>query len=144
MTSYYVWFAAAVVLVIAEMATGTFYLLMIACGVAAGGVAALLGVAEPLQTIVAALVAILAIALLRRSRYGKLRRRDAASNPDVNLDIGQEVEVPAWDDSRRARVPYRGADWTVELAPGGEPTPGRYRIVEIRGATLIVARRYTA
>jgi len=144
MTSYYLWFAAAVVLVIAEMATGTFYLLMIACGVAAGGVAALLGVAEPLQTIVAALVAILAIALLRRSRYGKLRRRDAASNPDVNLDIGQEVEVPGWDDSRRARVPYRGADWTVELAPGSEPTPGRYRIVEVRGATLIVARRYTA
>jgi len=144
MTSYYLWFAAAVVLVIAEMATGTFYLLMIACGVAAGGVAALLGVEEPLQTIVAAVVAILAILLLRRSRFGKLRRRDAASNPDVNLDIGQEVEVPAWDDSRRARVPYRGADWTVELAPGSEPKPGRYRIVEVRGATLIVARHYTA
>ena len=144
MTSYYLWFAVAVVLVIAELATGTFYLLMIALGVAAGGVAALLGADEPIQTVAAALVAIIGILLLRRTRFGKLRRRDAASNPDVNLDIGQELEVPAWDDSRRARVPYRGADWTVELAPGAETKPGRYRIVEVRGATLIVARHYTA
>jgi hypothetical protein len=61
-----------------------------------------------MQTVAAALVAIIGIAL-RRTRFGKLRRGDAASNPDVNLDIGQELEVPAWDDSR-ARVPYRGAD----------------------------------
>ena len=38
MTSYYFWFAASVVLVIAELATGTFYLLMVACGVTAGGI----------------------------------------------------------------------------------------------------------
>ena len=132
MTSYFFWFAAAVVLVIAEMATGTFYLLMLA---------ALFGAEVPMQTVTAALVAIVAIAALRRTRYGRLRRKDAATDPDVILDIGQELEVPAWDASRRARVPYRGADWTVELAPGNEPAPGRYRIVEVRGATLIVSPR---
>nr|WP_315597218.1 NfeD family protein [uncultured Cupriavidus sp.] len=141
MTSYYVWFAAAVVLVIAEMASGTFYLLMIACGVTAGGIAAWLGADVPMQTVAAAVVAIVAIAVLRRTRFGRLRRRDAATDPDVNLDIGQELEVSAWDAFRRARVPYRGADWTVELAPGPEPAPGRYRIVEVRGATLIVSPR---
>ncbi|AZG14329.1 MULTISPECIES: NfeD family protein [Cupriavidus] len=141
MTSYFFWFAAAVVLVIAEMATGTFYLLMVACGVVAGGLAALFGAEVPMQTVTAALVAIVAIAALRRTRYGRLRRKDAATDPDVILDIGQELEVPAWDASRRARVPYRGADWTVELAPGNEPAPGRYRIVEVRGATLIVSPR---
>jgi len=141
MTSYYFWFAAAVVLVIAEMATGTFYLLMVACGVVAGGIAAWLGVDVPIQTVTAALVAVVAIAALRRSRFGRLRRTNAATDPNVNLDIGQEVEVPAWDPFRRARVPYRGADWTVELSPGSEPAPGRYRIVEVRGATLIVSPR---
>ncbi|WP_238263674.1 NfeD family protein [Cupriavidus pauculus] len=141
MTQYYVWFAAAVVLVIAEMATGTFYLLMIAVGVAAGGIAAMLGVDVPMQTVTAALVALVAIIVLRRSRFGRLRRRDAATDPDVNPDIGQELEVSAWDTFRRARVPYRGADWTVELAPGTDPAPGRYRIVEVRGATLIVSPR---
>lgn len=141
MTSYYLWFAAAVVLVIAEMASGTFYLLMVACGVIAGGIAALLGADVPVQTVTAALVAIVAIVALRRTRFGKLRRTDAATDPGVNLDIGQEVEVPTWDAFRRARVPYRGADWTVELAPGTDPAPGRYRIVEVRGATLIVSPR---
>lgn len=139
MTSYYLWFAAAVVLVIAEMATGTFYLLMIACGVVAGGVGAVLGLDVPLQTVVAAVVAVIAIVALRRTHFGKVRRRDAATDPDVNLDIGQEVDVLAWDDYRRARVPYRGAEWTVELAPDADPAAGRYRIVEVRGATLIVS-----
>ena len=45
MTDWMIWFAAACVLVILEMATGTFYLLMIAIGAAAGGIAALSGVA---------------------------------------------------------------------------------------------------
>lgn len=139
MTSYHLWFAAAVVLVIAEMATGTFYLLMIACGVVAGGLAAILGLDVPLQTVVAALVAVIAIVALRRTRFGKVRRRDAATDPGVNLDIGQEVDVSDWDDYRRARVPYRGAEWTVELAPDADPAAGRYRIVEVRGATLIVS-----
>lgn len=141
MTSYYFWFAASVVLLIAEMATGTFYLLMVACGVTAGGIAALLGADVPVQTVTAALVAIVAIVAMRRTPFGRLRRSDAATNPDVNLDIGQEVEVSAWDAFRRARVPYRGADWTVELAPGTDPSPGRYRIIEVRGATLIVSPR---
>lgn len=141
MTSYYVWFAAAVVLVIAELATGTFYLLMIAAGVVAGGIAAWLGLDVPMQTVVAALVAMAAIVALRRTRFGRLRRRDAATDPGVNLDIGQELEVAGWDAFRRARVPYRGADWTVELTPGTDPTPGRFRIVEVRGATLIVSPR---
>lgn len=141
MTSYYIWFATAVVLVIAEMATGTFYLLMIALGVAAGGIAALFALPVPAQTLAAALVAIAGIVALRRTRYGRLRRGNASTDPDVNLDIGQELEVPAWDIHRRARVPYRGADWTVELAPDTAPQPGRFRIVEVRGSTLIVASR---
>jgi membrane protein implicated in regulation of membrane protease activity len=138
---HYLWFVAVAVLVIAELATGTFYLLMVALGLAAGGVAALSGLEPPTQTVVAAVVAIIAIVLLRRTRFGRLRRGNAAADPGVNLDIGQELEVPAWDIYRRARVPYRGADWTVELAPGPDAAPGRYRIVEVRGSTLIVLPR---
>lgn len=141
MPSYYVWFAVAVLLVIAELASGTFYLLMVALGLAAGGVGALSGLDSAVQTLLAAAVAVVGIILLRRTRFGNLRRGNPSTDPDVNLDIGQEVDVAAWDDNRRARVPYRGADWNVELAEGGAAAPGRFRIVEIRGSTLIVARR---
>ena len=139
MEAYYLWFAAAVVLVVAELATGTFYLLMVALGMAAGGHAALLAVGAGAQAVIAAAVGAAAVVVLRRSRYGVTqRKRNAATDPDVNLDIGQEVDVPGWDDHRRARVPYRGADWTVELAPDNAPAPGRFRIVAVRGSTLIV------
>lgn len=139
--AYYIWFVAAVVLVIVELNTGTFYLLMVAVGLAAGGVAALLGLSPAAQTVAAALVAAILIAALRRTRFGKLRRANAGTDPDVNLDIGQELDVSAWDANGRARVPYRGADWTVELAPDCTAAPGRYRIVAVRGSTLVVSPR---
>ncbi|WP_455282069.1 NfeD family protein [Cupriavidus necator] len=139
--AYYIWFVAAVVLVIVELNTGTFYLLMVAVGLAAGGIGALMGLSPAAQTLVAALVAAVLIAGLRRTRFGKLRRGNAAADPDVNLDIGQELDVPAWDANGRARVPYRGADWTVELAPDCTAAPGRYRIVAVRGSTLVVSPR---
>jgi len=141
MPSYYVWFAAAVLLVIAEMASGTFYLLMVALGLAAGGLSALAGLGSTGQTLLAAAVAVVGIILLRRTNFGRMRRRNARADPGVNLDIGQEVDVPGWDAHRCARVPYRGADWNVELAEGGAAEPGRFRIVEIRGSTLIVVPR---
>jgi len=141
MPSYYVWFAAAVLLVIAEMASGTFYLLMVALGLAAGGLGALGGLGSTGQTLLAAAVAVVGIILLRRTHFGRMRRRNARADPGVNLDIGQELDVPGWDANRCARVPYRGADWNVELAEGGAAEPGRFRIVEIRGSTLIVAPR---
>jgi hypothetical protein len=58
------------------------------------------------------------------------------SNPDVNLDIGQTVQVEQWDPSGRSRVPYRGAMWEVELLPGEPAVPGRFLIREIDGSRL--------
>ena len=138
----YVWFSLAVLLIIAELMTGTFYLLMVALGLAAGGMAALGGLPFPAQAALAALVSVIAILLLRRSRFGKMRRAGStARNPDVNLDIGEEVSVTQWGADRRARTLYRGAEWDVELAANQPLTPGRFRIVELRGNTLIVAPR---
>jgi membrane protein implicated in regulation of membrane protease activity len=138
----YVWFSLAILLVIAELMTGTFYLLMIAVGLLAGGLAALMGVSFPVQTTLAALVAVVAIVLLRRSRFGKAKRHVApARNRDVNLDIGEEVAVQHWDADRRARATYRGAEWDVELIGDQPALPGRYKIIELRGNTLLVASR---
>ncbi|MYM22575.1 NfeD family protein [Duganella sp. FT135W] len=139
MADWSYWLAAAGVVVILELFSGTFYLLMIAIGLAAGSAAALLGFGEAAQWLVAAAVGIIATLVLRRSRYGKPQERiDAARNPDVNLDIGQTVHVPAWQDNA-ARVMYRGALWDVELAPGVSATPGPFIIREVRGSRLIVA-----
>lgn len=142
MTDWILWFAAAGIVVICEMFTGTFYLLMIAFGLAAGGVAALAGVSNPTQFLCAAAVGAVATILLRRSRLGKPERTDAARDPNVNLDIGQTLNIPEWRSgtagTASARVMYRGALWDVELATG-TARPGLFEIREIRGSRLIVA-----
>jgi membrane protein implicated in regulation of membrane protease activity len=138
MSALILWWVVAGVLVIVELFIGTFYLLMIAIGVAAGGVAALLGAATPLQVVVAALIGVLGTILLRRSKNGLSARGDARSDPNVNMDIGQRIKVPQWADGR-ARVMYRGAQWDVELAPGADADAGEYTIRELRGSRLIVS-----
>lgn len=132
------WLVAAGVLVVLELFTGTFYLLMIAIGLAVGGIVALLGAGGPLQTIAAALVGVLATALLHRSRFGRPAKHDATRDRNVNMDIGQRVTVPGWDNGR-ARVLYRGALWDVELGQGATAHPGDFRIVEVQGSRLVVA-----
>ena len=140
-----IWFVAVCVLVVLEMASGTFYLLMLAIGVAAGGIAAILDASGVWQCVIAALVAAVATGALYRSRYGKSGQLAAARNPDVNLDIGQTITVDAWREAAsaapRARVPYRGALWDVELAAGSQPLAGVFVIEEVRGSCLIVRPR---
>ena len=131
------WLVAAGMLVILELFTGTFYLLMIAIGTAVGGIVALAGAGMPVQAIAAAVVGVLATALLHRSRFGHPAKADPQRDRNVNLDIGQRVSVPAWQDGR-ARVMYRGALWDVELGQGVAPHPGEFRIVEVHGSRLVV------
>ncbi|HAT29978.1 MAG TPA: NfeD family protein [Janthinobacterium sp.] len=137
MSDWMNWFLAAGLLVILELFSGTFYLLMIAIGVLAGGLLALAGVGTTLQTVAAAAIGVLATLLLRTSKYGKTERVDAAFDPNVNQDIGQPIAVAHWVNGG-ARVMYRGAQWDVELAPGADPDAGAYTIREVRGSRLIV------
>ncbi len=144
MADWVIWMLMAGVLIIAELFTGTFYLLMVALGLIAGGLAALVGFSMEWQLLVAAVVAVLATVGLRRSRFGKRDRVQAERDPNVNLDIGQKIAVNAWElpigegGVSSARVMYRGALWDVELAPGQEARAGQFVIHEIRGSKLIV------
>jgi membrane protein implicated in regulation of membrane protease activity len=134
------WLALAGALVIFELFTGTFYILMIAIGVACGAIAALAGLSMPSQILSAAAVGILSTGLLHRSRFGAPGRKDTTRDPNVNMDIGQSVKVDSWTDGK-ARVMYRGAPWDVELGPGALAEAGSFRIVEVQGSRLIVANQ---
>lgn len=140
MNEWMVWLALAGVLVVFELFTGTFYVLMIAIGMAAGGLVAMAGMQLPAQFLVAGAVGLLATGLLHRSRFGRPARSDAARDPNVNIDIGQSIQINTWSDGH-ARAAYRGAQWDVDLAPGAQAEAGVFRIVEIRGSRLIVANQ---
>lgn len=137
MHDWMIWFGMAGILVIAEIFSGTFYLLMIAAGALAGGMAAFAGLVFALQMAIAAMVGAVTIFLLRKSSFAKKRRLSAARDPNVNLDIGQTVYIAQWQ-GNHARAMYRGAMWDIELMPGGAPVAGTFIIDEIRGSHLIV------
>jgi membrane protein implicated in regulation of membrane protease activity len=143
MTVWMIWLALAGALVVFELFTGTFYVLMIAVGMGFGALAALLGLSVPAQIALAAVVGVLATGLLHRSRFGRPLKRDPARDPNVNLDIGQSLLVDAWHDGS-ARVMYRGAMWDVDLAQGAQALPGTFRIVEVQGSRLIVANNHSS
>ena len=88
------WWIGAGVLIVLELMSGTFYLLMIALGFVAAGLSRIAGANPDVQFALAALVALAAVLLLRRSRFGRrATRKAAASNPDVNLDIDRKSVV---------------------------------------------------
>jgi membrane protein implicated in regulation of membrane protease activity len=133
------WWVVAGLLVAAELATSTFYLLMLALGACAGALAAHAGLALNLQIIAAALFGGGATALWHFKRMRAPRSAPAEANPDVNLDIGQRVHVEAWNPDGTAQVQYRGARWQAEFGGTGSPTPGEHTIVAVQGSRLVLA-----
>jgi len=134
-----VWWVIAGVLVAVELATGTFYLLMLAVGAVAGALAAHLGLGSTAQIVTAALLGGGATALWHVKRAREPRSAPVEANRDVLLDIGGTVQVDHWQPDGTARVSYRGAAWAARYAGAGAPLPGRHRIVSVQGLELVVA-----
>lgn len=139
-TSGLFWWVSAGVLIVLEMFTSTFYLLMVALGFIACGIALAMGAMPHVQFGAAALVALITVVVLRRSRFGNWKRRDALRDANVNLDIGATVRVDEWHDGR-AHTMYRGTQWDVELAPGETEGARWYRITALDGNRLVVAAK---
>ena len=136
MALYIYWFLLALILVGLEMATGTFYLLIVAIAMAIGGSFALLGIAFSAQLALAALAGIAGIVLLRRWRGGHIS--DATT---LSLDTGQPVKVLTWRDDGTARVFYRGTEWDAELDSKDGGHDGVFYIKDIRGSVLVLTNR---
>ncbi len=133
------WWVAAGTLVAAELYSGTFYMLMLALGCAAGALAAMFGVDYPAQIATAAVVGAGTTAVWHFKRARSPRSAPVESNRDVQMDIGQTVSVPAWDNDGSARVSYRGSAWNISFRGPGVPAPGEHVIVAVQGNRLIVA-----
>ena len=133
------WWLVAGLLVVAELSVGSFYMLMLALGCVAGAGAAHLGAGSPSQLFTAAVVGAGTTALWHYRRARAPRSAPVESNRDANLDIGQTLQVAAWDAQGAARVSYRGSAWNVEFRGPGTPAPGPHVIVAVQGNRLIVA-----
>jgi membrane protein implicated in regulation of membrane protease activity len=133
-----IWWVLAGVAVAVELATGTFYLLMLALGLAAGAIASHMGFSGPLQVAAAAAVGGGATGFWYWRRAREAPTLPAASNRDVNLDIGERVFVQEWAANGTAQVQYRGSPWEARLAPGAPAAAGEHVVSAVEGNWLVL------
>jgi membrane protein implicated in regulation of membrane protease activity len=135
-----IWWLLTGTAVAVELVTGTFYLLMLTIGLAAGAIAAHAGGSIPAQLVAAAIVGGGAVGAWHLQRGKRPAEPGASSNRDVNMDIGEVVQVDAWNPDGTATIKYRGANWTVIAAPGAAQATGPHRVREVVGTRLVVEK----
>ncbi len=136
MAIYIYWFLLAFVLLGVEMATGTFYMLVVAIGMLVGGLAAWLQASVAMQLTLCAITVIAGSFILRRWKSTQVKEVASAS-----LDIGQPVRVIKWNDNGTARVFYRGAEWDAETESAATPRDEKLYIAAVKGSCLILTHR---
>lgn len=130
------WAVVALVLVIVELVTGTFYLLMLAVAAAAGALSAWAGAPFAAQIAVTGVAAVVGFIVVRR-----VNAKRSASEVPLDIDAGQTAAFDEWlsEAQRMARVKYRGAPWTARVDGTAPLTAGTLlRITATRGSTLDV------
>jgi membrane protein implicated in regulation of membrane protease activity len=133
-----IWWLAAGAVVVAELLTGTFYLLMVALGLVAAALAAHMGLSATMQVVAAAAVG--GIAVVGWYYFKKKRPEDPSARADrsVNLDVGETILISEWSSDGTTQVKYRGASWTAIHRPGVTPATGMHKVVELVGNRLLV------
>jgi membrane protein implicated in regulation of membrane protease activity len=136
------WLVAGVALVVAEVFTTTFVLLMLAAGAFAAAGAAALGVGVVGQGLVFALVSALALFGVRPAVRRHLHSREAGTELGVAAIEGSTCLVLEQIDENHGLVKIEGEMWrarpydATQVIPAGE----QVRVVEVKGATAMVWR----
>ncbi len=107
------WLLIGLGLVVVELMTGTFYLLILGLAAGIGSLVAYLDQPFWIQALVAAIAAVVGGILVNRYH----RKVNATSPKDAANDIGQTVTIESWvsEPQRLARVRYRGTIWDAEV-----------------------------
>ena len=111
MDNYLIWILAGFGLVIVELLTGTFYLLVLGLAAFGAAVVAFLGAAFPIQAITATVMAAVGSWLVHLYRVKNSQQQMRS------IDYAQPVKFEAWVDQGAcvARVLYRGAPWEAKV-----------------------------
>jgi membrane protein implicated in regulation of membrane protease activity len=136
---YLAWAILGVILVIAELVTGTFYLVVLGVAAFGASAAAYFGYDLPIQSIVAGLVA------AAGAYWVHLYRAKSATQQMRQVDAGNPGTFENWVDqgARLARVRYRGALWDAQVDGEQAPQPGSVvYVVSTHGNTLRVSPKH--
>ena len=123
MDGHLAWIIAGFALIIIELMSGTFYLLVLGIGAFAGSAVAWLGGTLFVQCATAGAIALVGTYLVHEWR----KRQKAAQGENTNvLDLGQPVVFESWVDQKSgaARVKHRGSSWDAVIETGRDAQPG--------------------
>ncbi len=132
-----IWLIAGFLLVIVELVSGTFYLLVLGIAAFAGAAVAYSGMAHSVQAMVAAAIAVVGVMWVNRTR------RTSAAEKMSSLDAGQPATFDSWVDraAGRARVKYRDALWDATVVGEAAGEPGEiFYVASVDGNTLKVSK----
>lgn len=131
-----IWWGIAATLIVLEMLTGTFYLLVLGVAAALTGFAAWMGAPLMVQLLTAIVLLVLGLLLLRRYK-AKADSANLIQNND--LEAGNWVDVIEWHEGGRAAVRYRETRWQAVLDDASDAQLGRMCIRRVQGNTLVIA-----
>ncbi len=129
------WLLAGLLLVVVELMTGTFYLLILGIAAGIGSVMAFAGQPFWMQALMAAIAAMVGGVLVNRFH----RVANASSPQDISNDIGERATIESWisEPQRLARARYRGTIWDAEVLGMDRIEPGALLyVVATRGSRL--------
>jgi membrane protein implicated in regulation of membrane protease activity len=132
-----VWLIAGFALIIVELVSGTFYLLVLGIAALVGAGIGYAGGGFVWQTLGAAIVAVAGVVWVHRYKQTMSPKRMQG------LDFGQPAVFDAWvnRDTGQARVKYRDALWDAQVAGGAAGESGEILyITSVDGNTLKVSK----
>ncbi len=132
------WLLIGLMLVVIELMTGTFYLLILGVAAGIGSLIAFLDQPFWMQALSAAIAAVIGGVLVYRYH----RAANASSPKDSANDIGQTVTIESWvsEPQRLARVHYRGTVWDAEVVGSDRIEPGAVLyVVAMEGSRVKVS-----
>ena len=136
MDSYLYWIVTAIGLVIVELLTGTFYLLVLGVAAAGGAVLAYFGFPFSAQAGFATAISVLGVIFVHHYRV-----RVEKDTKGINaIDVGQRVTLDSWvnESEGLARVKYRGTLWDAKVI-GERRSGSAFYIRSVDGSTLNIA-----
>jgi membrane protein implicated in regulation of membrane protease activity len=131
------WLIVGLMLVILELVSGTFYLLVLGIASLLAAAIGYVGMSFTWQAIGASVASVVGVVWVRRHR----QRVKAAPMP--SLDVGAPTTFDAWidRDAGHARVKYRDALWDARISGAASGNSGEtLYITAVDGNTLTVSK----
>ncbi len=131
------WLIAGFILIIAELVTGTFYLLVLGLAALVGAGVGYASGAFVWQAVGAAVVAVAGVIWVNQFKKKMAPKRMRG------LDVGQPAAFDSWVNkgAGHARVKYRDALWDAQVAGDASGEPGEILYISsVDGSTLKVSK----